>query len=332
MTSRPATAEIIALVDPAYFETWRGQPWRKRAPEYYALKETIASGLLGIIERHIPGFSELVAYKELATPLTIEHFSGRTYGRMYGVADVPGKFKSNALRVKTPIRGLYLTGSNVCSLGIGGALMGGVGAASCLNGPLGFFRIMGQAARRSPKKSVEHESNQSKGSDYRMAAARQPLPNEKLRAVLIEKVAVTDTVYELVFELPLQPAFEPGQYARVSVGNYEWRDYSIVDVSGRRVAFLVDTRFNGQGSRFVAALALGDETFARIPVGDFTIANKKHAHCFIATGTGITPFIPMIGLLLSQDDPPPIELCFGCHLSAMPHSWKKSRSTGRLIR
>ena len=309
---RPATAEIIALVNPACFETWRGQPWRKRAPEYYALKETIAGGLLAIVERHIPGFSELVAYKELATPLTIEHFSGRAYGRMYGVADVPAKFKSNALRVKTPIRGLYLTGSDVCSLGIGGALMGGVGAASCLNGPLGFFRIMGHEVMRSPRKSVRHESNQTREPGYQVTTARQPLPNQKLRAVLIEKVAVTDTVYELVFELPLELRFEPGQYARVSVGNYEWRDYSIVELRGRRAAFLVDTRFNGRGSRFVSGLTQGDETFMRLPVGDFTIANMKYAHCFIATGTGITPFIPMIRLLLSQDSPPPIELYFGC--------------------
>jgi ferredoxin-NADP reductase len=171
---------------------------------------------------------------------------------------------------------------------------------------------MGQAAMRPAKKSVRHESNQTNGPGHLVAAAREPLPNQRLRAVLVEKVAVTDTVYELVFELPLQPVFEPGQYARISVGNYEWRDYSIVEVSGRRVAFLVDTRFNGLGSRFVAALAHGDETFARLPVGDFTIADKKHAHCFIATGTGITPFIPMIRLLLSQEGPPPIELYFGC--------------------
>ncbi|MGP8090386.1 MAG: FAD-binding protein [Syntrophobacteraceae bacterium] len=309
---RPPTAEIIALVSPECFEAWRGQPWRKRAPEYYALKETIAGGLLAIVERHIPGFSELVAYQELATPLTIEHFSGRAYGRMYGVADVPGKFKSNALRAKTPIRGLYLTGSDVCALGIGGALMGGVGAAGCLNGPLGFFRIMGQEVMRSPKKSVEHESNQTNGPGCRVTTSHQPLPNQKLRAVLIEKVAVTDTVYELVFELPLEIGFEPGQYARVSVGNYEWRDYSIVELRGRRAAFLVDTRFNGRGSQFVSEIAPGDETFVRLPVGDFTIANKKHAHCFIATGTGITPFIPMIRLLLSQENPPPIGLYFGC--------------------
>ncbi len=310
---RPPTAEIIALVVPEYFDAWREQPWRKRAPEYYALKERIADGLLALVEHHIPGLGALVAYKELATPLTIEHFSGRAHGRMYGVPDIPEKFKSRALRVKTPIRGLYLTGSDVCSCGIGGALMGGVGAASFLNGPFGFFRIGRQAAMSPSKKTAKHGENEGNEQGYLSTTGRQqPLPNQKLPAVLIEKVQVTDTVYELVFELPLELSFEPGQYARVSVGNYEWRDYSIVELCGRRVTFLIDTRFNGHGSKFVKALAPGDETFMRIPVGDFTIAAPEHAHVFIATGTGISPFIPMIAKLTRGQSPPPIELFFGC--------------------
>ncbi len=309
---RPPTAEIIALVVPEYFDAWRGQPWRRRAPEYYALKERIADGLLALVERRLPGFGALVAYKELATPLTIEHFSGRAYGRMYGVPDIPEKFKSNALRVETPIRGLYLTGSDVCSLGIAGALMGGVATASFLNGPSGFL-LINQAVATPSNKAAEHGAKGNGEQGHLSTAGRRPpLPNQKLPAVLIEKVQVTDTVYELVFELPLESSFEPGQYARVSVGNCEWRDYSIVELCGRRVTFLIDTRFNGHGSKFVKAVAPGDETSMRIPVGDFTIAAPEHAHVFIATGTGISPFIPMIGKLTRGQSPPPIELFFGC--------------------
>lgn len=309
---RPPTAEIIALVVPEYFDAWRGQPWRKRAPEYYALKEKIADGLLGLIERHLPGFGALVDYRELATPLTIEHFSGRAHGRMYGVPDVPEKFKSKTLRVKTPVHGLYLTGSDVCSLGIGGALMGGIGTASLLNGSSGFFRIS-RAAAGAVKKSARQRTKDGSGQRGPfMTGRRRPLPNQKLPAVLIDKLPVSETVFEVVFELPLELSFEPGQYARVSVGNYEWRDYSIVELCGKQVTFLIDTRFNGHGSKFVTALAPGDETFMRIPAGDFTIAAPEHAHVFIATGTGISPFIPMIGDLARHRSPPPIELFFGC--------------------
>ena len=309
---RPSTAEIIALVDPACFAPWRGQPWRRRDPAYYALKDKITGGLLALVERHIPGFGALVAYQELATPLTIEHFSGREEGRMYGVVDVPEKFNTSALQAETPIRGLYLTGSDVCSLGIGGALMGGVGTASVLNGPSGFSLIMNAAMSASRRERTGGVSEETPGPGPGMTGALEPLPNQKLSALLVEKTPVTDTVYELVFELPCDVKFEPGQYARVFVGDYEWRDYSIVELCGRRVTFLIDTRFNGMGSRYVRSLSPGAATFMRLPVGDFTIAAKEHAHCFIATGTGITPFIPMIKLLQSRGNPVSAELFFGC--------------------
>jgi all-trans-retinol 13,14-reductase len=220
---------------------------------------------------------------------------------MYGLADVPAKFESKALRVQTPIDGLYLTGSDASSLGIAGALMGGVGAASRMNGSLGFFRIMKQVAGKSKN-----------GASAREIPFSGPLAGQKLRAELVRKNRVTETVYELEFEIPVATGFEPGQYARVSVGNYHWRDYSIVDLSGNQVSFLIDTRFEGIGSKFVRSLEPGETTCMRLPVGDFQIAHKKRPHCFIATGTGISPFIPMINSLLHQETPPSIKLLFGC--------------------
>jgi hypothetical protein len=49
--------------------------------------------------------------------------------------------------VQTPVRGLYLTGADVGSLGIMGGLMGGVATSSRLLGPLGLARILGAARR-----------------------------------------------------------------------------------------------------------------------------------------------------------------------------------------
>jgi all-trans-retinol 13,14-reductase len=310
---RAPTAEIISIVDPSLFARWQGQPWRRRAPEYYALKEQIADGLLGLVDRHIPGFAELVAYRELATPLTIEYFTGRASGRMYGLADVPGKYECTVLRANTPIRGLFLTGSDVCSLGIAGALMGGLSTAARMNGSLGFFRIMKHIVNSSKKERTIREWDKP-GTDggNGNAATGRALPGRKIRAVLVQKNLVTETAYELVFEIPAVTGFEPGQYARVSVGNYHWRDYSIVDLSGNRVSFLIDTRFEGIGSKFVRSIEPGETTFMRLPVGDFKIVDKKRPHCFIATGTGISPFIPMIKSLLHQETPPSIELFFGC--------------------
>ena len=70
------TAEIIAFVRPEAFDAWRGTAtWRPRA----RLRRTQASasprGCCALADRAVPGLSALVAYSELSTPLTIEHFT-----------------------------------------------------------------------------------------------------------------------------------------------------------------------------------------------------------------------------------------------------------------
>jgi all-trans-retinol 13,14-reductase len=45
---------------------------------------------------------------------------------------VPARFVARDLRPKTPVRGLYLTGADICTAGVGGAVMGGVLTASVL--------------------------------------------------------------------------------------------------------------------------------------------------------------------------------------------------------
>ena len=69
----------------------------------------------------------------------------------FEVPDDEGKLPY--LRVVTPMPNLYLTGTDVASLGIVGAMMGGVITAAYLIGPLGLFRIFGAARRLSRQRS-----------------------------------------------------------------------------------------------------------------------------------------------------------------------------------
>ena len=70
------TAEIIAPLSWRSLQFWRDEPWRQRGTDYESAKDRITQALLDLIERHHPGFRELVEYCELATPLTFEHFTG----------------------------------------------------------------------------------------------------------------------------------------------------------------------------------------------------------------------------------------------------------------
>lgn len=140
--ARAHTAEIITGLDYESVAQWRAQPWRQRGPEYAALKATIGEGLLELVESHHPGFRELVAYQELSTPLTVEHFTGHRNGGIYGYPATPDRFRRSWLTARTPVRGLYLTGTDAGMLGIVGAMMGGVVTAATLMGPTGFMDIL----------------------------------------------------------------------------------------------------------------------------------------------------------------------------------------------
>jgi all-trans-retinol 13,14-reductase len=145
------TAEIIAPLSYGALKQFRDEPWRRRSPQYQELKGKIAEALLGLVERHHPAFRRLVEYQELSTPLTVEHFTGHRRGSVYGYPGTPERYGKPWLAATTPVRNLYLTGADAGSLGIMGAMMGGVAAAALLLGPLGFFKIVAAASRESAR-------------------------------------------------------------------------------------------------------------------------------------------------------------------------------------
>lgn len=136
------TAEIIAPISYRALEEHANEPWRRRRADYESAKKQMTRALLDLVERHHPGFGELVEYSELGTPLTFEHFTAAPGGAIYGYPGTPEKYTKAWLGPRTPIKNLYLTGTDAALLGIMGALMGGVVTASCLLGMFGFFKVM----------------------------------------------------------------------------------------------------------------------------------------------------------------------------------------------
>jgi phytoene dehydrogenase-like protein len=143
------TAEIIAPLSYRSLEAHRREPWRRRGAEYESAKHRITRALLDLVERHHPGFGDLVEYSELGTPLTFEHFTAAPSGSIYGYPATPEKYGKAWLGPRTLIENLYLTGTDVALLGIMGALMGAVLTASCVLGQFGFLEVMQAARSRS---------------------------------------------------------------------------------------------------------------------------------------------------------------------------------------
>jgi len=104
--------------------------------------------LIQLVEKHYPGFSELIEFKELATPLSYIELAGRSTGEFYGLPAIPEKYKLKWLGAITPVKNFYLAGSDVYSLGIVGSMMGGVAAAAHVLHPAGFPKIMNAVKKR----------------------------------------------------------------------------------------------------------------------------------------------------------------------------------------
>jgi len=126
------TAEVVTFTDWDVFSRWESAPLGPRPADYQALKATITRHLTAQFARHFPALAPLVAYSELSTPLSTVAFTGAEQGGVYGLEPSPRRFLSTSLRAKTPVAGLYLTGQDVGSAGITGAMMGGMLAAAAL--------------------------------------------------------------------------------------------------------------------------------------------------------------------------------------------------------
>jgi phytoene dehydrogenase-like protein len=140
------TAEILAVVDEASFQRWRGTQWMRRGEDYEAAKERIAEALLDLAEERLPGLRGLVSHRELSTPLSSAHFTAHPGGEVYGLPWRPGPIRRPWWSARTPVKGLYLAGADAVFLGVVGAAMGGVAAASAIAGA-GLLRRLSRAAR-----------------------------------------------------------------------------------------------------------------------------------------------------------------------------------------
>ncbi len=136
------TCEIIALVDWGVFAQWDrsndeggmkpGAPTAARSEGYLAFKALLQRNLLAQFAERFPLLASCVRVVEVSTPISVATYTGAEHGAMYGLQTTPRRFFSQAIRPRTPIRGLYLAGQDVGTPGVFGAAMGGMMAAAAI--------------------------------------------------------------------------------------------------------------------------------------------------------------------------------------------------------
>jgi len=105
----------------------------EHADEWAAFKQSIESRMLELFAEKFPDLAPLIVYHELGTPLATAAFTGHEKGAFYGVETTPRRMLSDALNARTPVPGLFLSGQDVMSPGIAGALAGGMFGAAAID-------------------------------------------------------------------------------------------------------------------------------------------------------------------------------------------------------
>lgn len=129
-----STIDIITLIPYETFDAWKDKPWKKRGVDYEAKKEEIAQRLLKEVYKQLPQVEGKINCYELSSPLTTEHFTNYEKGEIYGLDHSPSRFRQTFLKPRTPIKNFYLTGQDIVTAGVGGALFSGVLTTMAITG------------------------------------------------------------------------------------------------------------------------------------------------------------------------------------------------------
>ena len=70
-----------------------------------------------------------------------EYFTKWPNGHFYGIPGTPERLKADWISPKTPVKNLYLTGTDASTLGVFGALMGGIATVATMSSK-GFFKVL----------------------------------------------------------------------------------------------------------------------------------------------------------------------------------------------
>ncbi|RTL26695.1 MAG: NAD(P)/FAD-dependent oxidoreductase [Burkholderiales bacterium] len=140
-----ATIEIVAPTNYAWFERWQDTIWGKRGEDYDAAKARWGERLMEVLYEKLPQLRGKVDYFEVSTPLSTNWFGGYQRGELYGLDHDPSRFQQDWLSPRTRIKGLWLTGQDVLTCGIVGAMMGGILTSVAVAG----MRRMGPVLKRA---------------------------------------------------------------------------------------------------------------------------------------------------------------------------------------
>ena len=128
--NKVGTVMVLCPVNYHWFDqhNWKDGRVHARGDNYEAFKKDWEDRMLRTLFELYPKTRGRIVYSELGSPLSNNHYLGVRHGEVYGLTHTPERMYkySSDLGCQTDIKGLYLTGQDVASAGICGALIGGI--------------------------------------------------------------------------------------------------------------------------------------------------------------------------------------------------------------
>ncbi|RAK30537.1 ferredoxin-NADP reductase [Actinoplanes lutulentus] len=321
--ARHHTVEILELVDPSTFDRWRGTDPEQRPEEYRRLKEELTERLIARLDKQWPGIREMIAFAELATPLSFETYQRSVLGSFYGLAATPERLRSTVAGPRTEVKGLVVAGQDAWGTGVVGALSGGLMAANVVL-PGRQVGAMWRALQKASPKPLPHKDGEWQG--YLTVAAVEEL-TPSIRRIRLAAMGGG----------PIPFTFRAGQYLKidlpVAVEPIE-RSYSISSGPGvtDHVEIAVKREPDGLGSTFLHdELEPGQALRVTGPVGEFVWEHEDGTLLLIAGGIGITPLMSVLAAAADAGHTGRIVLLAGCRTEEeIPFRGELKQLQGRL--
>ena len=129
-----ATIEIVAPAPYEWFQKWEDTIWGKRGEDYDAFKDRLGERLMEHLYAKLPQLRGRVDYYEVSTPLSTNWFGGYSQGELYGLDHTSDRLKTDWLSPRTKLKGLWLTGQDILTCGVTGAMMAGLMTTTAMIG------------------------------------------------------------------------------------------------------------------------------------------------------------------------------------------------------
>jgi all-trans-retinol 13,14-reductase len=149
----------------------------------------------------------------------------------------------------------------------------------------------------------------------------------KITIELVHKINLLPHITCLLFQSQDTFNFQPGQFLAIEVAQNLHRSYSLfycddkapdfynTDLedleTGKYIGLMINTKPDGVGSHWAKNIDLKQKFPAIGCNGQFVIKQSTNDKVFVATSTGIAPFIPMIEKILDQNPHQKITVFFG---------------------